>query len=115
MWVFSTTLLQLHTEDRFRGRVFSADLGLLNADHRSRCLPLWTIARYRSGGSHARHLDGIGHADSGSAVGVRNAGAKGNLKCSAALKIDAGIRYAPRIRSILAAMMKSLSVRPSIL
>ena len=28
MWVFSTTLLQLHTEDRFRGRVFSADLGL---------------------------------------------------------------------------------------
>jgi MFS family permease len=28
VWVFSTTLLQLHTEDRFRGRVFSADLGL---------------------------------------------------------------------------------------
>jgi MFS family permease len=27
-WVFSTTLLQLETEDRFRGRVFSADLGL---------------------------------------------------------------------------------------
>ena len=27
VWVFSTTLLQLHTEDRFRGRVFSADLG----------------------------------------------------------------------------------------
>jgi hypothetical protein len=27
-WVFSTTLLQFHTEDRFRGRVFSADLGL---------------------------------------------------------------------------------------
>ena len=27
-WVFSTTLLQLHTEDRFRGRVFAADLGL---------------------------------------------------------------------------------------
>jgi predicted MFS family arabinose efflux permease len=25
--VFSTTLLQLHTDDRFRGRVFSADLG----------------------------------------------------------------------------------------
>lgn len=24
-WVFSTTLLQLHTEDRFRGRVFSAE------------------------------------------------------------------------------------------
>jgi MFS family permease len=28
VWVFSTTLLQLHTEDRFRGRVFSADLAL---------------------------------------------------------------------------------------
>jgi hypothetical protein len=27
-WVFSTTLLQCYTEDRFRGRVFSADLGL---------------------------------------------------------------------------------------
>jgi MFS family permease len=28
VWVFSTTLIQLHSEDRFRGRVFSADLGL---------------------------------------------------------------------------------------
>lgn len=28
VWVFSTTLLQLHTEDRYRGRVFSADLGM---------------------------------------------------------------------------------------
>jgi MFS family permease len=28
VWVFSTTLLQLHTEDRFRGRVFATDLGL---------------------------------------------------------------------------------------
>ena len=28
VWVFSTTLLQLHTEDQFRGRVFSAELGL---------------------------------------------------------------------------------------
>ena len=28
-WVFSTTLLQLYTEDRFRGRVFAAELGLL--------------------------------------------------------------------------------------
>jgi MFS family permease len=26
VWVFSTTLIQLHSEDRFRGRVFSADL-----------------------------------------------------------------------------------------
>jgi hypothetical protein len=28
VWVFSTTLLQLRTDDQFRGRVFSADLGL---------------------------------------------------------------------------------------
>jgi len=28
VWVFSTTLLQLHSEDRFRGRLFAADLGL---------------------------------------------------------------------------------------
>lgn len=28
IWVFSTTLLQLNTEDRFRGRVFAADLGM---------------------------------------------------------------------------------------
>jgi MFS family permease len=28
VWVFSTTLLQLHSEDRFRGRVFAADLDL---------------------------------------------------------------------------------------
>jgi MFS family permease len=27
VWVFSTTLLQINTEDRFRGRVFAADLG----------------------------------------------------------------------------------------
>jgi MFS family permease len=28
IWVFSTTLLQLHTDDRFRGRVFATELGL---------------------------------------------------------------------------------------
>lgn len=28
IWVFSTTLLQLDTQDRFRGRVFAAELGL---------------------------------------------------------------------------------------
>ena len=27
IWVFSTTLLQLNTEDRFRGRVFSVEFG----------------------------------------------------------------------------------------
>jgi MFS family permease len=29
IWVFSTTMLQLQTEDRFRGRVFSADFAFL--------------------------------------------------------------------------------------
>ncbi|MGE5569266.1 MAG: MFS transporter [Rhodospirillales bacterium] len=29
VWVFSTTLLQLQTQDRYRGRVFSADFALL--------------------------------------------------------------------------------------
>jgi predicted MFS family arabinose efflux permease len=28
IWVFTTTLLQLNTDDQFRGRVFAADLGL---------------------------------------------------------------------------------------
>jgi hypothetical protein len=28
VWVFVTTLLQLNTDDKFRGRVFSAELGL---------------------------------------------------------------------------------------
>ncbi|MBZ5574238.1 MAG: MFS transporter [Acidobacteriia bacterium] len=28
VWVFSTTLLQMNTDDKFRGRVFSAELGL---------------------------------------------------------------------------------------
>jgi len=27
-WVFSTTLLQIYSDDRFRGRVFAADAGL---------------------------------------------------------------------------------------
>lgn len=31
VWVFSTTLLQLNTEDRFRGRIFAADFGLCMA------------------------------------------------------------------------------------
>ncbi|MFB3829424.1 MAG: MFS transporter [Bryobacteraceae bacterium] len=29
VWVFSTTLLQIYTGDKFRGRVFAADVGLL--------------------------------------------------------------------------------------
>ncbi len=41
VWVFSTTLLQLNTEDRFRGRVFSADLGL--------CMLTIAVGAYVSG------------------------------------------------------------------
>ena len=29
IWVFSTNLLQLNTEDRFRGRVFSAEFAFM--------------------------------------------------------------------------------------
>ncbi|HEY5162558.1 MAG TPA: MFS transporter, partial [Terriglobales bacterium] len=31
IWTFSTTMLQLNSDDQFRGRVFSADLGLCMA------------------------------------------------------------------------------------
>lgn len=40
-WVFSTTLLQLYTEDRFRGRVFAAEFGL--------CMLSISIAGYLAG------------------------------------------------------------------
>jgi MFS family permease len=40
-WVFSTTLLQQYTEDRFRGRVFSAELGL--------CMLMISISGYIAG------------------------------------------------------------------
>jgi hypothetical protein len=39
--VFSTTLLQLNTDDRFRGRVFAADLGL--------CMLTIALGSYASG------------------------------------------------------------------
>ena len=41
VWVFSTTLLQLNTDDRFRGRVFSAELGL--------CMLTLAITAYATG------------------------------------------------------------------
>jgi len=41
VWVFSTTLLQLNTDDKFRGRVFSAELGL--------CMLTLAIGAYASG------------------------------------------------------------------
>jgi len=40
-WVFSTTLLQIYTDDRFRGRVFSADYGL--------CMLTISVSSYLAG------------------------------------------------------------------
>ncbi len=55
VWVFSTTLLQMQSEDKFRGRVFAADLGLC----------MFTIAagaylagRFVDWGFAARHVAG---------------------------------------------------------
>jgi predicted MFS family arabinose efflux permease len=59
VWVFSTTLLQLETDDKFRGRVFAADLGLC----------MFTIAagaylagRFVDWGFAARHVAGVAGA-----------------------------------------------------
>ena len=41
IWVFSTTLLQLNTEDQFRGRVFAAELGL--------CMFVLAVGAYLTG------------------------------------------------------------------
>ena len=40
-WVFSTTLLQIYTEDRFRGRVFAADFGI--------CMLTISVSSYLAG------------------------------------------------------------------
>jgi MFS family permease len=51
VWVFSTTLLQLNTEDRFRGRVFSADLGFSML---SIAIGAWLCGRVMDWGISAR-------------------------------------------------------------
>jgi hypothetical protein len=51
VWVFSTTLLQLHAEDRFRGRVFSADLGLASL---SFAVTAYVCGRFLDAGISAR-------------------------------------------------------------
>jgi len=53
VWVFSTTLLQLHTEDRFRGRVFAADLGLGSL---SFAVTAYLAGRFLDAGISARTL-----------------------------------------------------------
>jgi MFS family permease len=59
VWVFSTTLLQLQSDDKFRGRVFAADLGLC----------MFTIAagaylagRFVDWGFAARHVASVAGA-----------------------------------------------------
>jgi hypothetical protein len=93
VWVFSTTLLQLHTDDRFRGRVFSADLGF----------SMLTIAAgaYLCG----RLLD----------LGVT---ARTVATWTGIVMLIPSALWAltmRNIRSIFAAIIKSLSVRPSTL
>ena len=53
VWVFSTTLLQLHTDDRFRGRVFSADLGLCML---TIAIGAYACGKFLDGGISARTL-----------------------------------------------------------
>ena len=53
VWVFSTTLLQLNTDDRFRGRVFSADLGLCML---TIALGAYVCGRFLDSGISARTL-----------------------------------------------------------
>jgi MFS family permease len=53
VWVFSTTLLQLHTEDRFRGRVFAADLGFSML---SIAVGAWLCGRVMDWGISARSV-----------------------------------------------------------
>jgi len=64
VWVFSTTLLQFHTEDRFRGRVFSADLGLGQPYLCRHRISGWSFSRCGNLRSHGRHQHGC--ADAGS-------------------------------------------------
>jgi MFS family permease len=53
VWVFSTTLLQLHTEDRFRGRVFAADLGLGSLTF---AVTAWLAGHFLDSGFSARSV-----------------------------------------------------------
>lgn len=56
VWVFSTTLLQIHTEDRFRGRVFSADLGLGSL---SFAITAYLCGRFMDIGISARKMSSV--------------------------------------------------------
>ena len=53
VWVFSTTLLQLQTDDKFRGRVFAADLGFFML---SIATGAYVAGRFVDWGFAARHV-----------------------------------------------------------
>jgi MFS family permease len=53
VWVFSTTLLQLNTDDRFRGRIFAADFGIAMAVI---ALSAWLSGRAIDGGVSPRSV-----------------------------------------------------------
>jgi len=56
VWVFSTTLLQIQTDDKFRGRVFAADLGLSML---SIATGAYLAGRFVDWGFAARHVASI--------------------------------------------------------
>ena len=69
-WVFSTTLLQIHTEDRFRGRVFAAELGLFMLTHLGQQLPGGRGARPGRAGAPAATASGRCDAAAGRRLGI---------------------------------------------
>ena len=73
VWVFSTTFLQLNTEDRFRGRVFSADLGfsMLTIAMGAYVCGYFLIVECRP--EWWRRTTGLHHDSAGIAVGVGDA------------------------------------------
>jgi MFS family permease len=56
LWVFSTTLLQLQSDDKFRGRVFSADLGLAMLNI---AVGAYLAGRFVDWGFPARHVASV--------------------------------------------------------
>ena len=72
-WVFSTTLLQVYTADRFRGRVFAADYGICMLGISASSYLAGVAIDLGSAGANVRHRDGVRDADPGGGV-VADAG-----------------------------------------
>jgi predicted MFS family arabinose efflux permease len=56
IWVFSTTLLQMQSEDKFRGRVFAADVGLYTL---TIAAGAYLAGRFVDWGFAARHVASV--------------------------------------------------------